>query len=117
MSKYETRADLMKAVAHPVRLEILDILSYGPECVCDLTESLGKRQPYISQQLMVLRDANLVTTERQGKNIYYQLNRSNLSLIRQIIREICQNLNAAEKNEHKPNNFLEVQKTRRINHV
>ena len=109
-SLLETRTDLMKAVAHPVRLEILYILSCGPECVCDLTESLGKRQPYISQQLLVLRDANLVTTERQGRNIFYQLNRSNLSLIRQIIREIYQNLNAAEKNEHKPDNFLEAQR-------
>lgn len=90
MSKYARKADLMKAIAHPVRLEILDILSNGPECVCDMAEILGKRQPYISQQLMVLRDANLVTTERQEKNIYYQLNKENLSIIRKAIREICE---------------------------
>jgi ArsR family transcriptional regulator len=99
----------MKAVAHPVRLEILDILSHDPQCVCELAECLDKRQSYISQQLMVLRDANLVTAERQERNIYYQLNRSNLSLIRQIIREICQNLNSAEPNENNAANLMEIQ--------
>mgnify|MGYP005871620155 CR=1 FL=1 len=88
MSKYKVRADLIKAIGHPVRLEILDILSRGPECVCDLADMLQKRQPYISQQLMVLRDAGLVTTERREKNI---LDKARLSVIRQAIRGMYQN--------------------------
>lgn len=91
MSKYKTRADLIKAIGHPVRLEILDILSRGPECVCNLADMLQKRQPYISQQLMVLRGAGLVTTERREKNIFYQLDKARLSVIRQAIRGMYQN--------------------------
>ncbi|MBN1667035.1 MAG: winged helix-turn-helix transcriptional regulator [Anaerolineales bacterium] len=98
MSKYKNKAELMKAIAHPVRLEILDILSHGPECVCEIAASLHKRQPYISQQLKVLRQADLVTTQRQEKNIYYQLDLSKLNMIRQVIRGICPSHNQmAEK--------------------
>lgn len=69
MSKYRDNVEIIKAIAHPVRLEIVDILSNGPECVCILAKRLGKGQPYTSQQLAILRDADLVTTKRQDKNI------------------------------------------------
>lgn len=94
---FENQAHLFKAIAHPIRLEILVILSQGQECVCDLAEILHKRQPYISQQLTVLRDADLVITERMEKNIYYKLNKTKLNVIRQALRDVLPKSNPNEK--------------------
>ncbi len=56
---------------HPVRLEILELLGYGEECVCHMEAVLGYKQAYISQQLAVLRKAGLVQDRREGWNIFY----------------------------------------------
>ncbi len=55
METYELQAKQLQALAHPARLRILELLSHGPVCVCDLVMMTGKRQPYISQQLAFLR--------------------------------------------------------------
>jgi DNA-binding transcriptional ArsR family regulator len=60
VARYTDAAVRFKALAHPVRLQILDMLRSGEVCVCHMEAVLGKRQAYISQQLMVLRDAGLV---------------------------------------------------------
>ncbi|MCL7452433.1 MAG: metalloregulator ArsR/SmtB family transcription factor [Anaerolineae bacterium] len=70
---YQKEAQLFRALSHPVRLRILDILSRQEACVCHLTAILGKRQPYVSQQLATLREAGLVTDRRDGTLIYYSL--------------------------------------------
>ena len=70
---YKTQAQLFRALSHPVRLRILDILARQEACVCHLTEILGQRQPYVSQQLATLREAGLVTDRRDGTLIYYRL--------------------------------------------
>jgi DNA-binding transcriptional ArsR family regulator len=72
-SGYQKQAQLFRALSHPVRLRILDILSRQEACVCHLTAILGKRQPYVSQQLATLREAGLVTDRREGTLIYYSL--------------------------------------------
>lgn len=58
---------------HPTRLEILDILRQGEQCVCHMEAHLGYRQAYISQHLMVLREAGLVEDRRDGWNIFYRV--------------------------------------------
>lgn len=58
---------------HPARLAILDLLREGEECVCHIEAYLGYRQAYISQQLMVLREAGLVEDRRVGWNIFYHV--------------------------------------------
>jgi DNA-binding transcriptional ArsR family regulator len=73
MDGYETLADIMKALAHPVRLQILKVLRDGEACVCHLEAVLGQRQAYISQQLMRLRDAGLVIDRREGMNVFYSV--------------------------------------------
>lgn len=73
LNGYKKQAQLFQALAHPVRLRILDILARQEACVCHMTEILGKRQPYVSQQLATLRDAGLVTDRREGTLIYYRL--------------------------------------------
>jgi len=64
---------LFKALMHPARLEILDVLRDGEQCVCHIEATLGLRQAYISQQLSVLRDVGLVQDRRDGWNIYYHV--------------------------------------------
>jgi DNA-binding transcriptional ArsR family regulator len=70
---YEMQAELCHALNHPVRLAILDILRDGEQCVCHIEAILGLRQAYISQHLMVLRDAGLVDDRRDGWNIFYRV--------------------------------------------
>jgi DNA-binding transcriptional ArsR family regulator len=67
------QAALHQALAHPVRLQILEVLAHGEACVCHLTAVLGRRQPYVSQQLAALRDAGLVVDRREGTLIYYHV--------------------------------------------
>jgi DNA-binding transcriptional ArsR family regulator len=64
---------MMKVLANPDRLMILCQLSKGEMRVGEIEETLGILQPTLSQQLTVLRDAELVSARREGKNIYYQL--------------------------------------------
>jgi DNA-binding transcriptional ArsR family regulator len=72
MDGYERAAGILKAAAHPVRLQILQVLEQeGNACVCHLEKRLGQRQAYISQQLAVLREAGLVIDQRDGLNVFY----------------------------------------------
>jgi len=74
MNAYQQQARIFQALAHPVRLRILDILAQEDEaCVCHLTAVLNKRQPYVSQQLAALREAGLVADRKDGLRVYYRL--------------------------------------------
>jgi ArsR family transcriptional regulator len=66
-------ADLLQLLGHPVRLQLLDILSRqgGQVCVCDLEEALPIKQPTISHHLRILREAGLIGFERHGPWIYH----------------------------------------------
>ena len=72
-STYKQVADLFQLLAHPARLRILDELRRAPACVCHLQTVLDRPQAYVSQQLRVLREAQVVSAERDGLNIYYHL--------------------------------------------
>jgi DNA-binding transcriptional ArsR family regulator len=72
-SGFRAQAQLFRALSHPVRLRILDILARQEACVCHLTAVLRQRQPYVSQQLATLREAGLVSDRREGTLIYYRL--------------------------------------------
>ena len=60
MDAYEIQSDLLKALSHSTRLAILDILRDGEQCVCHMEATLNLRQAYISQQLMILKQAGLL---------------------------------------------------------
>ena len=63
----------LKLLANEDRLLLMCQLSQGEMCVSELEEQLGIRQPTLSQQLGVLRTDGVVSTRRQGKNIYYSV--------------------------------------------
>lgn len=73
MKIYQSQTRLFKVLVHPTRLAILDILRDGEQCVCHMEAVLKLRQAHISQHLMVLRDAGLVSDRRDGWNIYYRV--------------------------------------------
>lgn len=73
MKAFQNQAQLFKILMHPTRLAILDILREDEQCVCHMEAVLGLRQAHISQHLMVLREAGLVTDRRDGWNIFYRV--------------------------------------------
>ena len=73
MKQPERESKIFKALMNPARLAILQELRQDEQCVCHLEAQLGYRQAYISQQLMVLRDAGIVEDRRDGWNIFYRV--------------------------------------------
>lgn len=72
-AKFEYRARIMKAMAHPSRLFILDELSRGERCVCELTEMIGVDVSTVSKHLSLLKNAGILDTEKRGTQVYYRL--------------------------------------------
>lgn len=66
-------ANVLKVLADPTRLAVVEQLLNGPRHVGQINESLGVEQSLLSHHLKVLRDAGLVTAERDGKQVLYQL--------------------------------------------
>lgn len=73
-AKYETRAKVLKALAHPTRLKLVDVLSEHDEvCVCELTASIGSDMSTVSRHLAQLRNAGIVESEKHGQMVFYRL--------------------------------------------
>ena len=69
----EARARVMKALAHPTRLFMVDELSRGERCVCELTDMVGADVSTVSKHLAVLKRAGIVIDERRGQQVFYRL--------------------------------------------
>jgi DNA-binding transcriptional ArsR family regulator len=69
----EARARVMKGLAHPTRLFIVDELSRGERCVCELTEMVGADVSTVSKHLTVLKRAGIVIDDRRGAQVFYRL--------------------------------------------
>ena len=69
----EERANILKALAHPSRLTMVEALANTPRCVCDLRELVGGDLSTVSKHLGVLRSAGIVRDERRGTQIFYHL--------------------------------------------
>ncbi len=78
-AKYEARAKVVKALAHPTRLFIVDELARGERCVCELTAMIGADISTVSKHLSVLKQVGLVRDEKRGLMVYYQVNTPCLS--------------------------------------
>lgn len=74
-------AALLKTLAHPARLMLVCTLVEGEFSVSELEEKLGIHQPNLSQQLNVLKDAEIVETRREGKQIFYRLTARKAALL------------------------------------
>ena len=73
-ARYRTRARIIKAMAHPTRLFVVDELSrHGEHCVWELTQMVGVDMSTISRHLAILRDAGLIEDEKRGTQVYYRV--------------------------------------------
>jgi DNA-binding transcriptional ArsR family regulator len=72
-ARFEARARIMKAMAHPTRLFMVDELSRGERCVCELTEMVGADMSTVSKHLTVLKSAGIVQDRKSGLQVYYSL--------------------------------------------
>jgi len=87
----------LKLLANEDRLLLMCQLSQGEICVSELEQQLGIRQPTLSQQLGVLRTESVVSTRRQGKNIYYSVaDPAMLEIVALLYRLYCNNGNKEE---------------------
>ena len=71
--KYEEMATVVKAMAHPTRLFIIDELKKQPHCVCELTEMVGADTSTVSKHLSVLKNAGIIYGEKRGISVFYHL--------------------------------------------
>ncbi len=72
-ARYEARASILKALAHPTRLFLVDELSRGEKCVCELTSLVGADISTVSKHLTVLKNVGIVQDEKRGLQVYYRL--------------------------------------------
>lgn len=69
----DARAKVLKAMAHPSRLFMIEELEKGEQCVCDLTEMIGADISTVSKHLSVLKQAGIVTDDKRGNQVFYRL--------------------------------------------
>lgn len=100
MDTYESQSDLLKALSHATRLAILDILRDGEQCVCHMEATLGLRQAYISQQLMILKQAGLLESRRDGLNLYYRAIKPEVYSILDALQSFTGVTNRVLKHKH-----------------
>ena len=67
------QAKVMKALAHPTRLFLVELLASGERCVCELTEKVGADVSTVSRHLAKLREAGVVRDDKRGLQVFYRL--------------------------------------------
>ncbi len=90
--------DELKAIAHPLRFRIVEVLRAGERNVGEIEQASGIGQPALSQQLGVLRKADLVETRKEAKLVFYKLNHARLAEIGAVVG----GLNEVPVREHSP---------------
>lgn len=87
----ERVAHVLKAVAHPVRLQIIELLEHKEMCVGDIVEALGIKQAITSQHLNMMRDKEVLCSRREGSKVYYAIKNKNVIKLLYCIYNSCDN--------------------------
>lgn len=85
---YLATTKILKAIAEPNRLKIVDLLSSGERCACDLLDEFEFSQPTLSHHMKVLIDSGLVTARKSGKWQHYSLNLDQMSDISEVLGQL-----------------------------
>jgi ArsR family transcriptional regulator len=72
-NRYEAKARMMKALAHPTRLFMVDELSRGERCVCELRDMVGADISTVSKHLALLKSVGIVADDKRGLQVFYRL--------------------------------------------
>ena len=83
-------AEVMKAVAHPVRLQIVELLDTKEMCVGDIAKAVGGKQAITSQLLNMMRDKGVLSSRRDGAKVYYRIENKNIIKLLRCIDDHCQ---------------------------
>ncbi|MCC7409149.1 MAG: winged helix-turn-helix transcriptional regulator [Phycisphaeraceae bacterium] len=70
---YELQAQVISALAHPIRVAIADLLKDGEVCVCDIADRVGAERSNVSRHLAVMLGAGVLRTRKQGLQVFYSL--------------------------------------------
>lgn len=70
---FEKQAEIAKAVAHPLRIAVIDFLKDGEKCVCDIAEHIGSERSNVSRHLGIMVGAGVLSCRKEGLKVYYSL--------------------------------------------
>ena len=82
-------AQVLKALAHPVRLQIVDALESGEKCVSDIVAAVGGKQSITSQQLNMMKDKGVLGCRRDGSKVFYRIENKNVLKLLSCIHDHC----------------------------
>lgn len=82
-------ARVLKAMAHPVRLQIVDALQSGEKCVSDIVAAVGGKQSITSQQLNMMKDKGVLSCRREGSRVFYKIENQNVIKLLSCIYDHC----------------------------
>ncbi|MHC4237959.1 MAG: ArsR/SmtB family transcription factor [Planctomycetota bacterium] len=73
MQLYEKQAEIAKAMAHPVRVGVLEYVKDGEQCVCDIAEAVGTERSNLSKHLSMMVAAGVLTSRKEGLKVFYRI--------------------------------------------
>ncbi|HUT31456.1 MAG TPA: metalloregulator ArsR/SmtB family transcription factor [Sedimentisphaerales bacterium] len=83
-------AELLKAVGHPVRLRIVELLEGGEKCVGDIVKAIGGKQAVTSQHLNLMKDKGVLSSRRDGAKVYYRIENRNVIKLLHCVYNHCE---------------------------
>ncbi|MFF0080079.1 ArsR/SmtB family transcription factor [Streptomyces canus] len=96
MPLYQLKAEFFKTLGHPARIRVLELLSEREHAVAEMLPEVGIEPAHLSQQLAVLRRANLVKTRKEGSTVYYSLTSPNVAELLRVARTILSGVLAGQ---------------------
>lgn len=95
---FKKQADLLKALAHHIRLKIVYTLSEEKKCVCELTDLFNISQSSVSKHLKILKKAGIIKSQKKGMYVYYSLSTNYIIEILSLVKQIL--IDNYEKDSH-----------------
>jgi ArsR family transcriptional regulator len=83
-------AEVLKAVAHPIRLQVVELLQTGEMRVGQISEALDEKQAITSQQLNIMKDRGILASRREGTKVFYRLENKNVAHVLDCVYNHCQ---------------------------
>ena len=83
-------AAVLKAVAHPIRLQIIEALEQGELCVGEIMRRIGIQQAVVSQQLSLMKDKDILDCRREGTSVYYRIKNENVINLLHCVYHHCE---------------------------
>jgi DNA-binding transcriptional ArsR family regulator len=93
---YQLKAEFFKTLGHPARIRVLELLSEREHAVAEMLPEVGIEPAHLSQQLAVLRRANLVVSRKEGSTVYYSLTSPQVAELLRVARGILSGVLAGQ---------------------